>query len=372
MALFMNIFNLRKIELEITNDCNAACPGCARTKQASEMKITSFGLEDIKRLFPTKESIDKKIFKFCGVLGDPAMNIECLDMVKYLVENGAWCQLSTNGGVQKAEWWRELGELSARTNSVDVSFCVDGHKETNHIYRVNTKFDTIARNMQAYSEGGEGKASATWMFIVFDHNEYELDVAKTHATELGFKFATRTGMRNSYADWVSVTKTRNIETKKLEDSVKVITTTGDKEHKAKEEVLEIDKAITNFKKLTTIPNKTQETTVAIQRVQELSKTITCKLIHEGEIFISADKKMWPCCFLWDSSFVNKEKINDKLAEYGGDWNDLSVHSIDEILQHPWFDKILADSWDPTHDKHLTRCLKTCGLNKAYHNKINYS
>jgi len=27
----MNINDIRKVELEITSDCNAACPGCART-----------------------------------------------------------------------------------------------------------------------------------------------------------------------------------------------------------------------------------------------------------------------------------------------------------------------------------------------------
>jgi len=367
----MNISDIRKIELEITSNCNAACPGCARTQKKELLKIQSFGIDDLKKIFPNKESIDKKIFKFCGVLGDPAMNYECLDMVHYLVENGGWCQLSTNGGVQNSDWWKEMGELSARSNSVDINFCVDGHRETNHIYRINTKFDVIERNMAAYSAGGAGKASATWMYIIFDHNEHELEIAREHSTKLGFKFAIRTGMRNSYYNWVSVRKYKNKETKQIEENKQIITTTGDKEHSEKHKVLKIGKTIEKMKTIKNQSNDSQSTIEIINEAKNLSKTITCKLIHEGEIFISADKKMWPCCFLWDNAFSNKENINEKLSEYGGDWNDLNFHSIDEILSHPWFDKILEESWDPTHKKHLTRCMKTCSLNKVYQNKINY-
>ena len=38
----MNIDNIRKIELEITSDCNAACPGCARTQNIDLFDVESF------------------------------------------------------------------------------------------------------------------------------------------------------------------------------------------------------------------------------------------------------------------------------------------------------------------------------------------
>ena len=43
---------LRKVELEITSDCNAACPGCARTLNKDLLTIQSFTFEDLKRIFP--------------------------------------------------------------------------------------------------------------------------------------------------------------------------------------------------------------------------------------------------------------------------------------------------------------------------------
>ena len=93
------------------------------------------------------------------------------------------------------------------------------------------------------------------------------------------------------------------------------------------------------------------------------------MIHENEIFISAEQLMWPCCFLSDWQVKGKEQINEKLAEYGDGWNSLKNKSINEILAHPWFDKILGESWNPEHPKHLPRCIRTCAYNKAYHNEL---
>lgn len=369
----MNIDSIKKIELEITSNCNAACPGCARTQNPDILEINSFGINDLMRLFPTARHIKDKRFKFCGVLGDPAFNPDCLPMVDYLTLHGGYCQLSTNGGVQTADWWKQLGAISNRTRKVDVVFCVDGHKETNHIYRVNTVFDIIDRNMSAYAQGG---GAGTWMFIVFDHNEHELALAEDHAKRLGFKFATRTGMRNSMHDWVAVVRKKDGVTKQVVKQEVVITTTGDKEHSKKEQVKELQQFIETYK-APDIPVLENEETWSQRVIDEQAKkneivdSIVCKLVHEGEIFIAADQTLWPCCFLWDSYFKNKEDIRTKLSEYTTGWNSLKDKTIDEVLQNKWFSETLELSWDPAHNQHLARCIKTCGYKKAYQNEIKF-
>jgi hypothetical protein len=35
--------------------------------------------------------------------------------------------------------------------------------------------------------------------------------------------------------------------------------------------------------------------------------------------------------------------------------------------HPYYTKVLADSWNPEHNKHMKRCIRTCAKNKAYQN-----
>jgi MoaA/NifB/PqqE/SkfB family radical SAM enzyme len=339
---------IKKIELEITSDCNAACPGCARTLNKDILQVTSFTLEDLKRIFPTTNHIADKEFKFCGVLGDPAIHPQFADMIEYLLQHGGRTSISTNGAVGSVDMWRRIGNLAQQYHKMFfIQWCIDGHRETNHIYRVNTKWNVLERNINAFCETvGEYTARAQWVFIVFDHNEHELDIAKQHAERLGFKFATRTGMRNSYNNWVAELGKKNNKQKK------VITTTGDKEHKRKDEVYKLDKLIANNEVDNSIIN-----------------TISCKYVHEGEIFIGSNLSMWPCCFLYDSKFKNRENIVEKLSEYNDGWNSLKEHSIKEIMQHPWYDKVLEESWNPTHNKHMNRCIRTCAYNKAYQNVL---
>lgn len=345
---------IKKVELEITSDCNAACPGCARTLNSDLLQINSFSFEDLQRIFPPQDYTGVE-FKFCGVLGDPIVNPDFLHMVEYLTDLGGYCEVSTNGGYNTADWWRKLGAIAAKHSGlVHVHFCIDGHKETNHIYRVNTKWNIVERNIAAFAETAP-EHNATWVYIVFDHNEHELETAKTHATVLGFDFATRTGMRNSYHDWIAKLGKKD---KKVE---KKITTTGKKEHSKKNVIQDLDRFIAEYKS-----NKADE-----NETTEVLKTVVCKYIHEGEIFIASDQTMWPCCFLWDSAFKNRENIINRLNHFDPGWNSLKENSIEDIQRHEWFTELLEASWEPTHPLHFTRCIRTCAKNKAYHNEINY-
>lgn len=244
---------------------------------------------------------------------------------------------------------------------MDVSFCIDGHEETNHIYRINTSWNVIERNIKSYVDGGDGEANATWIFIVFDHNEYELEKARNHAYKLGIKFATRTGMRNSYESWVAKIKRKDLKTNNIIEQQKIISTTNVKEHSKKEKVKDLDKFIENY----------SNNIIDLKQKDAIIKSIQCKWIHEGEIFISADLRVWPCCFLWSDYFKQSENVINILSKFGDTWNSLRQHSLDDILNHEWYKTLLELSWDPEHNLHIKRCIQTCAYNKAYHNEIIY-
>jgi molybdenum cofactor biosynthesis enzyme MoaA len=343
----LNINDVKTIELEITSECNAACPGCARTLNRDILEVTSFSFNDLKRILPNQTYIKDKNIKLCGVLGDPMIHPEVLEMTEYLLEHGAKVTISTNVGVATAKVWQELGKLSFQyKHNFVMQACIDGYKETNHIYRVNTKWNVIERNLNAFSEycyKGDNTLNR-WVYIVFDHNEHELEVAKQHAHEIGFKFVTRTGMRNSMTQWTAELGKKNNKEKRI------ITTTGSKEHNRKDEVYKLNEKITN--------NEVDDSII---------KSISCKYVHEGEIFINAHQQMWPCCFLWDSAFKNKENILEKLSDYPNNWNSLKTQSIEEVMQQPYYMNILEESWNPAHNKHIKRCVRTCAYNKAYQN-----
>ena len=67
---------------------------------------------------------------------------------------------------------------------------------------------------------------------------------------------------------------------------------------------------------------------------------------------------------------NQEGIIDRLNQFEPNWNSLNYHTVNEILQHPWYTRLLGASWDPDHELHFARCIRTCAKNKAYHNEIN--
>ena len=358
----MNIDKIKRVELEISSDCNAACPGCARTQNLDILKPQNLTIQQIQSWFPDRRHIENKTFKLCGVLGDPIVNPDCMEITRWLLEHGGRVHYSTNGGRNSADWWYELGRLSGEhdRDQLKVHFCVDGHRETNHIYRVNTVYDIVDRNMQAYSDGGHStgsRAEASWIYIVFDHNEHELETARARAEELDFRFATRTGMRNSYHDWVAKIGKKNAKVEKK------ITTTGNKEHSKVEVIRELDRFIGEYKK---DPAQLDD-----KQVGEVVDSIVCKYYHDHEIFVAANSTLWPCCFLWDSAFKNKDGIMDKYSVFEQDWNNLNKHSIEQILQTDYYQQALADSFDPRHNQHVSRCIRTCAKNRAYHNEIKY-
>jgi MoaA/NifB/PqqE/SkfB family radical SAM enzyme len=324
--------NIKKYELEITANCNAECPLCARTEMGLPLRGNKeITLENIKHIFPTSESCDGKEFKLCGVLGDPIINSECLEICEYLSSQGGNINMSTNGGYQNEEWWTKL----AKIKNLYVDFSVDGFKDTNHIYRVNVNWSTLERNMRAYMGAG-GKAN--WVFIPFDHNEDDYEKAKSLAQELGMKFIRRTSGRNEF-NKDRKHKPRKAEEVKLNNSKKL-------PHNDLDKLKEI------------------YTSKDPKVVDEIVHTLSCQHYEEPEAFVASDMTLWPCCFLYGDSIHMYEQITQTTDR---DFNNLSKHSISDILQTEFYQS-LKSRWYASHPAHLRKCIRACGLKGIYKNK----
>jgi len=221
--------SIKTYEIEITSLCNAECHVCHRTKNAGKFELTSLSVEDIKRMFPSRERIENLHFLLCGALGDPIANKECYEITEYLATNGAWVELNSNASLQTSAWWSKLGKLSKDTGKVSIWFCVDGHRQTNHIYRKNTDFDIIERNMQAYSDAG---GNGLWMMVLFDHNAHEVELCREHATRLNFKFSTRRGPAN-HIPKTNVIKRKDKVTKEVTIEERLVQASGENAHSGK-------------------------------------------------------------------------------------------------------------------------------------------
>jgi MoaA/NifB/PqqE/SkfB family radical SAM enzyme len=338
-----------KYEIEISADCNAACPLCARTHQGLPLRGNgNITLADIKRIFNSREFIEGNKFNLVGVLGDPILNPECLEICEYLSINGAAQILfNTNAGYQTAEWWERLAKIP----KMDVEFSIDGHRETNHIYRVNTKWEIVERNLEAYVNAG---GLARWMFIPFEHNECELDIAVEHANRLGIEFQYRTSGRNVILPKTSHTvKNKNTKTS-TQLNIKESTVY---KHHAQTDIKNTERAV-RYKN--------------IEELKKIRETVSCKHFNERRVYIGADLTLWPCCWVYDVYAWQKVNPNFQEMQHPGlknlptGFNDLRQHTIEEILDNEFFTK-LEQRWDPESDKFIYRCLKTCGNNAAYVN-----
>jgi len=180
--------NVDEFQLEVTGYCNAACPQCPRNLNG-----------DIENPYLTKEHLPREIIDkaftpaltkqlrqvfFCGNYGDPIMHPHLLDIMRDFMRKNPDIQIymHTNGGARTPKWWAELAEVIGPNGR--VGFNIDGLKDTNHIYRCNTDFDKILNNAESFIRAG---GRAEWNYIVFKHNEHQVDEAQMLAALAGFE-----------------------------------------------------------------------------------------------------------------------------------------------------------------------------------------
>jgi len=143
-----------------------------------------------------KHSFDKLKFdeiSYCGNDGDPLMAREFLRIVEFFAPMKQ--SIHTNGSLRSKEFWKKLASIP----NVIVTFALDGSTADVHQkYRINTDFEFILNNAKTFNEAG---GESWWQFIVFEHNEHQINEAKQLAKELGFaKFELVYSRRDDVGD----------------------------------------------------------------------------------------------------------------------------------------------------------------------------
>lgn len=193
------LFNYQTIHIEISSKCVLKCPRCPRTELPLDTLNQDVSLAEFKIGFPT-DTLDKiKHIMFCGDIGDPIYASDFLNIVAYIKNNSSIrIQIVTNGSYKKAEWWQELGSLLDYNDQ--VTFSVDGwDDESNNLYRVNSKFDTIVAGIQSLR--ASSKCRIQWSTIYFEFNQYNIDKIRSVAENLGcdsFKTVKSSKFDNHY------------------------------------------------------------------------------------------------------------------------------------------------------------------------------
>lgn len=215
--IWANEGNIGRLQLEITNYCNAFCSQCERNYMIElqnetseerreftldydiELNNTFLSIADIKKTFLPNKWTHLDEIVLCGNIDEPVINPDVIEIIKYFYyldnkEKDIW--IHVNGGSRNESFWSELGKLSKELNNrLVVVFGIDGDEETNHLYRKNVNWKTLQKNWRAYISSG-GRAG--WQFIVFKWNQHQIaDIKKLSEAEKFERFVVIKSFRNT-------------------------------------------------------------------------------------------------------------------------------------------------------------------------------
>jgi MoaA/NifB/PqqE/SkfB family radical SAM enzyme len=187
-------YPIKAIHIELTSHCNAHCPQCARNREGglpiASLPMGELRLADLCQILPQTVVQELDRIQFCGVYGEPTCAQDFLAICAYLkaCNSRIELELETNGSTHDTGWWAETASMVQ-----DASFGIDGLEDTHSLYRRGTQWEKVLANATAYLKAG---GRATWVFLVFRHNEHQVEEARRLSHELGFhRFQIRRSSR---------------------------------------------------------------------------------------------------------------------------------------------------------------------------------
>lgn len=342
---------IETVHLEITSKCNASCPMCGRNKfggpDNENLPLTELSLADVKQMFSEKFVKQLKRLYMCGNYGDPIAANDTLEVFEWLrsVNPKIKLGLHTNASARNPTWWTKLGTIMNGPWDY-VKFGIDGLADTNHLYRRGTSWQKIMDNAAAFIAAG---GNAQWEFIVFKHNEHQIAAAQELSDNMGFKqFRTKKTGR-----FFSNTKLEG------KDTQEVWNRKGEVEYF-------IEKPSMPEYQNQSLMKETDIVASWGSMERYVDKTaVSCKVIADKSIYISAEGLAFPCCWTANQLYVWywKPKTSEiwKLIDYDIDNVSALTHDLETIVNGEYFKKIY-DSWykPSVSDGKLRVCAKTCG------------
>lgn len=332
---------VKELGIELSSMCNAACPQCLRELyfgDYSRFEQTYIPTEFFETRIPQHVYDDIDHFWLSGDLGDPCTAPNLFEVIKVFKERSPTAQITihTNGGMKGSEYWRELAQHLSPYDT--VQFAIDGLEDTNHIYRVNVKWSKLMENVQAFiSEGGR----ASWQFVIFKHNEHQVDEARELSQKMGFEdFFTKITTRFFHDEITG--------TKRYGDGGVLLEPTTRSEYQS------IAFIKTDFKKF--------NSDKWIKDTEDAK--VTCSMGQYDQWYIDYRGRLFRCGFI-ASSLISRERlgtINDQWdeiwANYGGDRLNLNLYDWDDVINSQFFKEVERTWTDKAPNKIIT-CVSTC-------------
>ena len=324
---------LSEIEFELSSHCNSKCPQCPRYdiygNVHKDLNVTNLSLEIIKKL-PLKKLKNLTRVNFVGNFGDPLMHPKLNEIINFFKEQKI--RISTNASLRNKIWWSDLG----KNKNITVIFCIDGIGKEHELYRRNTSYKKIVENAKSFIQSG---GTAQWQFIVFQHNEHQLNEAKELSTQLGFK-----DIKFMYSDRFDTD-----DTWKVYDNNKYLY-----------DLKKASKQITLRKSLNAPVGEKYWNSLYRNKGE-----ISCFWSESKKIYIHSDGSVTPCPWLSGAFARPVEKsILEKITKNINDIN-LNYKTFEEIISGKIYQEYFPKS---LNSKPHPVCIETCSDNGILNHK----
>jgi MoaA/NifB/PqqE/SkfB family radical SAM enzyme len=350
MALYQ-FKEIKSLHLELTSKCNAGCPMCARNVQGGPVNpllpLTELNLEQTKKIFsPAFIQQLRKIY-LCGNYGDPVMASECVEILQYFREANPELNLGmhTNGGARASQFWQGLAKV--------LSYCrfgIDGLQDTNHLYRQNVKWDLLERNVRSFVDAG---GHAEWDYLVFKHNEHQVEKARELAASWGVKsFHVKSTSRFFSSHRQNIREQVPVHNVKGEHTHSLERAGGDKYQNSF--YSEQENIIAKYGSLKSYWDQAP---------------ISCKVSAEKSLYVTAQGWAFPCCWVGNEIYSqhihsSQNQVLKMIETLPGQSDSLNALKTDlqSVVEGEFFQSALIKSWGQSSIENgkLKVCARTCG------------
>ncbi|MBR3627227.1 MAG: radical SAM protein [Elusimicrobia bacterium] len=171
--------------LDTISFCNLECVCCPTGRKTNTRTKTIMSLNNISKILNYFGKYLKEIVLFNW--GEPLLNENITDVIKEIKKYDIYLSLSSNLNVDLDE--QKANELIS--SGLDHFICsIDGtSQETYEKYRKKGNFDKALNNLKLLIKAKKSLKLNTpfieWQFLVFKHNEHEIQQAQKLAKDLG-------------------------------------------------------------------------------------------------------------------------------------------------------------------------------------------
>jgi len=325
-------------EVELSTHCSLKCPSCPRNINGKDkipnLELRNISLNEFKQIYSVDLLKQLKVILLVGSFGDCIHNKELFDIIKWIRKNNnkLYLEIQTHGNAHSVKWWEKLASIIG--NNSLVGFAIDGLADTYSIYRNGGSYEKVIQNAKTFINAG---GNARWSFIVFKHNEHQLNECKQISKQLGFNsFLPKYSNR-----FFGVLDSDNID-KGLSKSPKIFTDVNNNK-----QVIEEPSSYVN--------EINYDMTVS---------DIKCNIIRNGNysIYVTADGLVVPCGWVGGCP-IHPNMNNDlqQIISISGGYKKCNAlyTSIIDIVDGAFFNEI-KKSWNKQSKNTISTCKSICG------------